>query len=812
MAVEISNGNLKLSLDASGWRLSSKGLCLTGWTLEVYSHDGSQIAVFDLRQADVQRQQVDVPGLGTAPGLVISGSHWQLQWALSEAAAFFQLEVLPTSSSADSSPEHSSSRSELLASPSIEHFCVPFHVDSAENELSQGQEFQRPGVEVQEDEGCCWEKRKKRTSMHSSMLVNGWQSFGFSGVLHGACRQPTTTMPFFSGAFHCGARMPEGCPYVSDPELLVSDMYGYLYLHQERCDAARGGVLAGFLSQAAGFGGFAVTSDPEPHCVLFSELQSEDRERASDWCYLSIQSGAEHDVAVQKYLEMSAKYHRLQRTKPQPVGWCSWYCHGPHVDELLMMHSLKELKTLGMDSGELPLQLFQLDDGWQSAWGDWMRPNPKFPNGLKPLADAVKAHGLVPGIWLAPAALTKGSRVAKEHPEWILRDDHGGEVSCGFTAPGLWMRALDTSMPEVLEHVKKTIRTIVHDWGFRYLKCDFLHCAAMPAKRFRPVSRAKALRLLMEAIREAAGDDVFILACGAPLGPCIGVADAARISADTADHWYPVGPDIWGTRWFFKSDRTNLPAARNMVCSTLARLHMNSRLWVNDPDCLHIRKEVDLAEAQTLASVVALSGGSVIFSDDLKSLPKDRLEILKALLPPMEIPAAEVHFTHEEIPTKVVTRLTAAVGSWRLCGLFAWQGGEVQLAMDQEYHSFEFWSCTYQRCRAGGVLSTGELKPRTGHLYALRPLEPDKAQYLGSNIHASCGFEVCKWEEADESVCFSLHVKRLVAAPEVWIFLPRASKPRLEGTSLEAAQVHPQVWRFALPPLQAAGSTLRIDW
>ena len=26
--------------------------------------------------------------------------------------------------------------------------------------------------------------------------------------------------------------------------------------------------------------------------------------RASDWCYLSIQSGAEHDVAVQKYLEM----------------------------------------------------------------------------------------------------------------------------------------------------------------------------------------------------------------------------------------------------------------------------------------------------------------------------------------------------------------------------------------------------------------------------------------------------------------------------------------------------------------------------
>lgn len=37
--------------------------------------------------------QVQVPGLGTAPGIVISGSHWQLQWALSGAAALFQLEA-----------------------------------------------------------------------------------------------------------------------------------------------------------------------------------------------------------------------------------------------------------------------------------------------------------------------------------------------------------------------------------------------------------------------------------------------------------------------------------------------------------------------------------------------------------------------------------------------------------------------------------------------------------------------------------------------------------------------------------------------
>lgn len=80
---------------------------------------------------------------------------------------------------------------------------------------------------------------------------------------------------------------------------------------------------------------------------------------------------------------------------------------------------------------------------------------------------------------------------------------------------------------------------------------------------------------------------------------------------------------MWGTSWYFKHDRTNLPAARNMVCSTLARLHMGNRLWVNDPDCLIMREEVDLAEAQALASVVALSAGSLIFSDDVKMLKED---------------------------------------------------------------------------------------------------------------------------------------------------------------------------------------------
>ena len=241
----------------------------------------------------------------------------------------------------------------------------------------------------------------------------------------------------------------------------------------------------------------------------------------------------------------------------------------------------------------LRLDPVQLDDGWQSAWGDWLTPSStRFPNGLEPVTAAAAAAGLTAGLWIAPAAMTQGSRLMAEHPEWVLRTPSGAPLKCGWTAPGLWIYALDVTHPGALGYIRSVIRTATRAWGFSYLKLDFLHTAAMPgAVRHDPsVGRAAALHRLMAAVREEAGEDVFVLACGAPLGPCIGHVDALRVSADAATHWLPTGIDLPGTRWFFASDRTNLPAARNMVRNVAVRMPMSGRLWRNDPDCLILRE------------------------------------------------------------------------------------------------------------------------------------------------------------------------------------------------------------------------------
>ncbi|CAE8651154.1 unnamed protein product, partial [Polarella glacialis] len=487
-----------------------------------------------------------------------------------------------------------------------------------------------------------------------------------------------------------------------DPDVLVSDMFGLLWIHDAmkkveddsrdaeaagdgECNGLAGGVLAGFLSQRNGFGGVAASSRAQPcNLLLFSEVGVELQPQvyvSSDWALLRLVPPSEDGSAqeLRQYFSMVALHQQAPCCKPQPVGWCSWYCYGPKVNEELMLDSLDHLVSM-KQSGELPFNLFQLDDGWQSAWGDWLSPNlSRFPQGLQPLADRARKAGLVPGLWLAPAACIARSEVARSHPDWLLRDTRGRPVTCGFTAPGLWMLALDITNPEVVAHVKNVIHTIVNQWGFAYIKCDFLHCAAMPgARRFDPtVSRAEALRRLMEAIRQAAGSSTFVLGCGAPLGPCVGLADAMRISADTAEHWLPKGPDLPGTRWFFAKDQTNLPSARNMVRNTFARMPMHGSLWINDPDCLILRDEVPLQEAQALATVAALSAGSLIFSDFVEKVPQERLALLKALLPPLPHAAQRVRLLSPGIPEQVALDLlpkanAVALGPWTLVALFNW--------------------------------------------------------------------------------------------------------------------------------------------
>ena len=62
---------------------------------------------------------------------------------------------------------------------------------------------------------------------------------------------------------------------------------------------------------------------------------------------------------------------RARISSPYQRGWCSWYHYFHAVTEDAMrsnLHALKDLRT------EYPIEVVQLDDGYQAALGDWDAP------------------------------------------------------------------------------------------------------------------------------------------------------------------------------------------------------------------------------------------------------------------------------------------------------------------------------------------------------------------------------------------------------------------------------------------------------
>lgn len=316
---------------------------------------------------------------------------------------------------------------------------------------------------------------------------------------------------------------------------------------------------------------------------------------------------------------------RARIDAPYQVGWCSWYHYFHGVTEADLRANLAR-------ASDWPFEVFQLDDGFQAAVGDWLETNDRFPSPLDALAEAIAAQGRVPGIWLAPFLVAPESSVARRHPDWLAGDAAGERPLLGMWNPG-WGGAawtLDTTHPAVQEHLVATARALV-EAGFRYLKLDFTYAPGLAGRYHdRALTPAERVRAGFDAVRLGAGDDVFLLGCGAPLGPTVGVVDGMRIGPDVAPRWGP-DPVSWHPPGYLETT----PSTRGAWRATLARSFMHRRLWLNDPDCLMLRSEateMTSAQVSAWAGAVAASGGMALVSDDLALLGPDAHSLLEEVI------------------------------------------------------------------------------------------------------------------------------------------------------------------------------------
>ena len=200
------------------------------------------------------------------------------------------------------------------------------------------------------------------------------------------------------------------------------------------------------------------------------------------------------------------------------------------------------------------------------------------------LATRIRETGFEPGLWLAPFLARADSELVESHPEVLARDDDGDPVFAGNNWGGPCF-ALDLSHPLALELVAETMSTAVDD-GFTYLKLDFLYAAALPGRRHTDVPREQVYRDAVELIRSVVGDDVYLLACGAPIVPSVGVFDAIRVGPDVAPWWdMPLVTQ-------YLHDPT-APSTRFAIATSANRLWL-APLIEPDPDVVYFRRRYNL--------------------------------------------------------------------------------------------------------------------------------------------------------------------------------------------------------------------------
>lgn len=168
---------------------------------------------------------------------------------------------------------------------------------------------------------------------------------------------------------------------------------------------------------------------------------------------------------------LAQRYHsRLRRRRPlspRPVILNTW-------EAVYFDQDLDRLVALAERAAEVGVERFVLDDGWMTgrtddrrALGDWTVDAERWPDGLGPLIDRVLGLGMDFGLWVEPEMVSLDSKLAREHPEWILR---GAPNS--LPQPWRHQYALDLGNPDAYANILGQLCALLDAYPISYLKWD----------------------------------------------------------------------------------------------------------------------------------------------------------------------------------------------------------------------------------------------------------------------------------------------------------------------------------------------------
>jgi alpha-galactosidase len=181
--------------------------------------------------------------------------------------------------------------------------------------------------------------------------------------------------------------------------------------------------------------------------------------------------------------------------------WCAWG-YGRKMKPAQLFGALPTVKKLGFT-------WVTLDDGWQTAQGDWFLQPQKYPNGdadMRALVDKIHSEGFKAQLWWAPLAADPDTELVKKHPEWLLLNADGSKQKISYW--NSWY--LCPAYPEVVAYHTAIVGKAMKDWGFDGLKLDGQHMNGAPPcynpahRHARPEESVEGMPTFFKALYDAA--------------------------------------------------------------------------------------------------------------------------------------------------------------------------------------------------------------------------------------------------------------------------------------------------------------------
>jgi alpha-galactosidase len=166
------------------------------------------------------------------------------------------------------------------------------------------------------------------------------------------------------------------------------------------------------------------------------------------------------------------RLHRHLRNRPahprapRPLVLNTW-------EAVYFDHDHDRIAELVDAAARVGVERLVMDDGWfdgrrdaNAGLGDWTVDSEVWPDGLGAIVDRVRAAGMQFGLWFEPEMVNLDSRLAREHPDWILAPSAG----VGPSARDQYV--LDIAHPDAFAYLLERMDALIDEYAIDYIKWD----------------------------------------------------------------------------------------------------------------------------------------------------------------------------------------------------------------------------------------------------------------------------------------------------------------------------------------------------